>query len=130
MKMENTGTTPQKPAKPDEVEPFLKPALAKVTGLEVLTPLGVVKGPDDVEELPPLGVISAADRLKGWVAYTLLALFVASVATTYVIIFLWGCKVLTFPEPFIHWLGAATIGEVAGLFTLVVRNLFPPSHSK
>jgi hypothetical protein len=89
--------------------------------------LGVV-GALRKEPSPPLQVIQIIpkpeERLKGVVGYALLVLFLGSVIATYAIIILWGRKWLDFPEPFIHWLGAATIGEAGGLFTLIVRKLW------
>src|ERR1700724_4166942 len=64
-------------------------------------------------------------RLREKIATWLLVLFGVSVLATYALIFLWGCKKIDLPAGFIHWLGAATISQTAGLLLIIVKNLFP-----
>jgi hypothetical protein len=86
------------------------------------------QGPLKKEPSPPLQAIEIIhktdERLKAVVGYALLTLFLGSVIATYTIIIAWGRHWLDLPQPFIHWLGAATIGEAGGLFTLIVRKLW------
>jgi hypothetical protein len=44
-----------------------------------------------------------------------LGIYMYTVITTFAIIFLWGLGRLVIPDQFMRWLGAATIGEIAGL---------------
>ena len=68
--------------------------------------------------------------LREVITYALLLLFVGATATTYVLIFLWGYGKVNFPNAFIHWLGAATIGQTGSLLVIIVKSLFPGSNSK
>jgi hypothetical protein len=51
----------------------------------------------------------------------LLALFTFTVVATFGMIFLQGLGRLTLPDKLLHWLGAATLGQVSGLVYLVVK---------
>ncbi len=82
---------------------------------------GFVKAADPVEA----SNISMREKTARW----LLALFAFAVICTYALIFLWGWKKISLPDAFVHWLGAATVGQTAGLLLIIVRNLFP-SHEK
>ena len=53
-----------------------------------------------------------------------LGLFVFAVIATFSIIVLWGLGRLALPDKFMSWLGAATIGEIAGLLAFVIHHLF------
>jgi hypothetical protein len=55
----------------------------------------------------------------------LLVVFSGSVAATYTLIFFWGFQKIKLPNGFVHWLGAATVGQTASLLVLIVKNLFP-----
>ena len=63
-------------------------------------------------------------QLNDFVALVLLGTFVFAVVETFAIIILWGMKRLDLPPTFAHWLGAATVGEIATLLTIVVKKLF------
>lgn len=63
-------------------------------------------------------------QLDNFVALTLLGTFVFVTVETFAIILLQGFHELELPEKFLHWLGGATIGEVATLLTIIVRAVF------
>ena len=67
--------------------------------------------------------------LREIITYVLLLLFVGAAAASYVLIFLWGYGKLKFPDAFIHWLGAATIGQTASFLLIIVKSLFPGSFT-
>ena len=62
------------------------------------------------------------DRAVKWVLRT----FTFALTGSFVILVLQGFKLWGFclPEPFLHWLGAATVGEVVGLVGVVFKFLF------
>jgi hypothetical protein len=86
------------------------------------------------KEAPPvLDTVKAAKelsdaRLRENVTNWLLTLFCASTIATYVLIYFWGFRIISLPPGFVHWLGAATIGQTAGLLLIVVRSLFPKAR--
>jgi hypothetical protein len=47
-----------------------------------------------------------------------------TLSVTLIIILLQGFKLggFTLPDSFLHWLGAATVGQIAGLFTMAFRS--------
>jgi hypothetical protein len=67
--------------------------------------------------------------LREITTYVLLLLFVLATAASYTLIFLWGAGKMKFPEAFIHWLGAATIGQTASLLLIIIKSLFPGTGS-
>lgn len=76
--------------------------------------------------LPLLGIWSMVRGrpLDEIVALTLLGVFVFAVIETFAIIILQGMGHLDLPDKFLHWLGAATVGEVATMLLLIVKKLF------
>jgi hypothetical protein len=48
-------------------------------------------------------------------------IYIFAVVSTFAIIVLWGLKRLDLPNKFMSWLGAATVGEIAGLLTYVIH---------
>lgn len=54
----------------------------------------------------------------------LLRLFAATVFATFLIFLLNGLGITKLPDEFMHWLGAATVGEVAGMVFVIVRKLW------
>ena len=66
-------------------------------------------------------------RLRERSVYLMLSLFALGLVSTFVIIFFEGFHVGGFdlPDEFLHWLGGATVGEVAGLLVITFRYLFP-----
>jgi hypothetical protein len=85
-------------------------------------------------DAPPLLDIVKAEKelsdtkLRENVTNWLLTLFCASTIATYVLIYFWGFRIISLPPGFVHWLGAATIGQTAGLLLIVVRSLFPKAR--
>lgn len=77
--------------------------------------------------LPLLGLWSMVRGrpLDEIVALTLLGTFVFAVIETFAVMILTGMGHLDLPDKFLHWLGAATVGEVATMLLLVVKKLFP-----
>jgi hypothetical protein len=65
-----------------------------------------------------------------FIAITLMSLFVLTTTTTLAIIFLWGAGVLTFDKDFVHWLGGATVAEVAGILIIIVNFYFNGQNPK
>lgn len=89
------------------------------TGTERLEPAGSIK---DAREISDIG-------LREIITYALLLLFVGAAAASYVLIFLVGSGKFKFPDAFLHWLGAATIGQTASLLLIIVKSLFPNTSS-
>ena len=59
-----------------------------------------------------------------FISITLTSLFVLATTTTLAIIFLWGAKILDFDPSFVHWLGGATVAEVAGILAIIINFYF------
>ena len=53
-----------------------------------------------------------------------LGIYMFAVIATFAIIILWGLGRLDIPDSFMKWLGMATIGEIAGLVGVVVKEIF------
>ncbi len=53
--------------------------------------------------------------------------FVFLLVSTVIIIFLQGFKAFGFEleKGFLHWLGGAAVGEVAGILVIIIKYLFP-----
>ena len=64
-------------------------------------------------------------RLRGLAIYSLLGIFVVGNLATISLFFLNGLKVAELSDVAMGSLAAATIAEVAGLLTIVVKGLFP-----
>jgi hypothetical protein len=66
-------------------------------------------------------------EMRRWAFYWLIPTFAFSIILTYTAIFLHGCNECQFklPSEFLHWLGAATVGEIGGLLIIAFRYLFP-----
>ena len=64
-------------------------------------------------------------KLRELMAPVVLILFAGTVVATYVIIFLWGFRKIELPNSFVHRLGAATVGQTAGMLTVILKDLFP-----
>jgi hypothetical protein len=63
--------------------------------------------------------------LQGLVAIMILGIFSFAVMATFDVILFWGLGALSLPAAFVHWLGGATVGEIAGLLIIIVRRVFP-----
>jgi|SRR5208337_5604038 len=63
-------------------------------------------------------------QLSEVITVSVLGLYVFVVFETFAVFFLSGLGRLSFPDKFLHWLGVATVGEVAGLLYFVMKN-FP-----
>lgn len=59
-----------------------------------------------------------------FIVSTLTGTFIFAVFETFAIILLWGLGRLELPEKFVHWLGGATVGEIATLLTIIVKQVF------
>ncbi len=64
-------------------------------------------------------------ELQTYMAVTLLGIYAFAVIVTFATILLWGFRRLELPDKFVSWLGAATVGEVAGMVLFIVRKVFP-----
>jgi hypothetical protein len=94
-----------------------------VTGAETGLALGlVVFG----AIIPVLMVLwwGRPEKFAEFVTLVFIGMYVFAVITTFAIILLWGLGRLDLPSKFMHWLGAATIGEIAGMLFYVVQRLF------
>ncbi|MFZ0814762.1 MAG: hypothetical protein WAM78_04545 [Candidatus Sulfotelmatobacter sp.] len=77
-----------------------------------------------LEILEPVSVVTDA-TLRMTATRIMLGLFAFSVVATFGIIFLYGSGYLKYPEWFLKWLGAATIGEIATFLGYIIKYLFP-----
>jgi hypothetical protein len=77
------------------------------------------------EILQPKPIIRSTEELRDLVTRTLLGCFGVSVVLTDFIIVGYGFGWLRYPDSFLHWLGAATVGQTASLLGIVVKFLFP-----
>jgi hypothetical protein len=77
-----------------------------------------------IEILEPVQVVTDAS-LRMTATKIMLGLFAFSVAATFAIIFGYGRGYLKYPEWFLKWLGAATIGEIATFLGYILKYLFP-----
>jgi hypothetical protein len=59
-----------------------------------------------------------------FVVLVLTDLFVFATICTFAIILLWGIGTLHLDTAFVKWLGAATIGEIAGMVAIAIKWLF------
>ena len=73
-----------------------------------------------VDDVVKEAEIPLREHLAKWI----LRLFFGTVVATYVIIFFLGFGLMHLPSAFIHWLGAATVGEVAGLLGYIIKRVF------
>jgi hypothetical protein len=94
-------------------------------GRECLQPSSVVREAWEQETIEPKPVVSRVEVLRDLVTRALIWCFVISVGVTYLIIVFYGLGCLRYPDSFLHWLGAATVGQTAGLLGVVVKHLFP-----
>ena len=76
-----------------------------------------------IEILEPVAVITDA-TLRITATKIMLGLFACSVAATFAIIVGYGRGYLKYPEWFLKWLGAATIGEIATFLGYILKYLF------
>ena len=60
-----------------------------------------------------------------FIAINILGLFSLTVIETFSIILLWGLGRLELPQKIVHWLGMATVGEVAGMLLIIIKYVFP-----
>ena len=116
---QNNGPSQERP---ESLEVFQE--VRKVSGIELSAGLGLL-----VFGVVPLGVIWSFLRgrtfqLPEFIALTLLGSYVFAVIETFAIIVLWGLGRLVLPKAFVHWLGGATVGEIAVLLSIVVKRLF------
>src|SRR5208282_2173810 len=61
-------------------------------------------------------------QLSEVITVSVLGLYVFVVFETFAVFFLAGLGRLSFPDKFLHWLGGATVGEVAGLLYYVIKH--------
>jgi hypothetical protein len=99
-------------------------------GEETLMPISVVRNALEVERLEPKPLVTRADELRDLVTRALVWCFLISILVTYPIIIFYGLGCLRYPDSFLQWLGAATVGQTAGLLGLVVKSLFPQVSEK
>ncbi len=94
-----------------------------VTGIETKLALGLIVF---AAVIPILAVAwwGRPGTLADFLTLLFVGVYMFAVITTFAIILLWGLGRLDLPEKFMHWLGAATIGEVAGLLMFVVKKVF------
>lgn len=59
-----------------------------------------------------------------FIGINVLTVFVFAVVETFSIFFLWGLGRLDLPAKLVHWLGGATVGEVAGMLILIINSIF------
>lgn len=66
-------------------------------------------------------------QMRERAVYLMLAIFSLTVLSTLLMLNFEGFGAWGFdlPDPFLHWLGVATVGEVAGLLVITFRYLFP-----
>jgi hypothetical protein len=62
--------------------------------------------------------------LRGFIAFNIIGIFCFAVIETFSIILLCGLGRLSLSENLVNWLGAATVGEVAGMVYLIVESVF------
>lgn len=60
-------------------------------------------------------------QLAETITATIIGTYTFAVFETFAIFLLWGFRRLSMPDKFVHWLGAATVGEVAGLVALILK---------
>jgi hypothetical protein len=68
--------------------------------------------------------ISPEITLERFIAFSVIGIFAFAVIETFSVILLWGLGRLELPASFVNWLGAATIGEVAGMLYIIIRAVF------
>ncbi len=89
--------------------------MTKRSGVDQLDSANVVKN----------ALVLSNINLREKLAIRIFVVFSGTVALTYTLIFLWGFKIIALPGAFVHWLGGATVGQTAGMLTLILRDLFP-----
>lgn len=108
---------------PIETIPIVKAARV-VTGAEIWVGLLLVL----VGILPIFALIAVSvyEKFapKDFMIYTLIGTFIFAVIETFAVILLWGLGRLELPEKFVHWLGGATIGEIATFLGVIVKSVF------
>ena len=115
--------------------------MKKQSGEEVVSTIGVIEA-KDVSSWEIAGAVArllfgTVPLIVGWLflrqrpfdlqdymAVTLLGIYAFAVIVTFAIILLWGFKRLELETKFINWLGAATVGEVAGMLLFIVKKVF------
>ena len=112
--MSEAGPTPLEPIKEARV----------VSGIELRTALLLVVLAVAVPFGMGLWFLSGRNpSLQEFLVVIVLALLAFWSIATVGIILLWGLGRLVLPEQLVHYLGVATVGEIAGIVVLVVRNV-------
>jgi hypothetical protein len=58
------------------------------------------------------------------ITLNILAAFFFTVIETFSLILLRGFGRITVPDKFMHWLGGATVGQVAGMLLWIIKKVF------
>ena len=82
-----------------------------------------------IEILEPAPIVMDA-TLRVTTTKFMLGLFAFSVVATFGIIVFVGIGYLRYPDWFLKWLGAATIGEIATFLGFILKYLFPQHIEK
>lgn len=61
---------------------------------------------------------------KDQIVQFLLRAYGGTLMATFGLFYLQGFGLVHLPQPTLHWLGAATIGELTGLLALTIRSVF------
>jgi len=61
--------------------------------------------------------------LENVIAFNLLGIYLFAVIETFSIIFLWGLKRIELPKAFVHYIGGATICEIAPILFYIIRKV-------
>ncbi len=64
-------------------------------------------------------------RIKERIVVFLLMFYGASIGATFLLFYLRGFGLITLSLTEMRWLGGAVIGELAGLFAIVIKSVFP-----
>lgn len=116
MTLKKVGT--EKPAQDEVIT-----ADRVITGYELGAALGLLAV---AVLIPSLAMIwrGRASTFAEFTSMILLWIYMFAVIATFSIIILWGFGRLVLPEKFMNWLGAATIGEIAGILLFVIKQIF------
>jgi len=97
-------------------------AARTITGAETWLAIGLIVFAAAIP-IVAIGWWGRPNSLADFVTLILVGVYVFAVITTFAIILLWGLGRLDLPQKFMRWLGVATIGEVAGLVTFIVKKV-------
>jgi hypothetical protein len=104
----------KKPGKANRVEP----------NLQTTSPAREIVGRPSVAEYVRKIEVRSGIKIRTEAAEFLRRAFGLSLCMSFTVIFLQGFSLWGFhlSETFLNWLGAATVGQVAGLFAMVLRQ--------